>query len=667
MPGFNYGGGKGDGTGWSSERGNEPSPGGGSKGNAGNHDKGKGSTSGKGSGTTPGISRSVGDALALKAGLNPGDFTGYFINADGNAIGISPLVGGDAFGVNLGPAPANPAVGGGNSGNGNSANTLNPFNAVIVTFKGDTSDARIAALNKIIADNARMANSGQAGQRIRNAVKATKQAKAELALINAARKQKAAKQAAEARAKAEAAAKTKAEAEARAKADAAAKTKAEAEARAKTEAAAKAKVEAEARAKAEAAAKAQREAATNRLRSASVQAVRGVEIGTPASTAPASWAIASAGAITLGEDVAGSLLSRISAVLTELRGIAAASLAGPVAATLAGLLYSEKVGVGSDVVPGRDISALLSADILSLPDASALLRAADAGTPIDMAVRGRLVVRDDGTLETQLVRSKVPGKVQVVRAVQDSVTGYWGVTLPKVADVQGPTILVSPVNQPGAGSATLTDPVPVPEQITHFGGPVTVPQGPTVLITPVAEPPGIHDIILVFPPESGLKPQYIIYNSPYGETNAKGKYSGRDYNKDKAGGPIQNLDWKEATIDRAGVDKVKLHAGRFGESPDNKVMIERLEKILTGELQVTDTDKRYYTHEIRELERYRNLGVKDGTLPESVQEKKSVWNNTHTATLEDYKINEREQTLYTDAALQAAYEQELKDAFKGDK
>ncbi|MEJ5175611.1 S-type pyocin domain-containing protein [Erwinia sp. MYb416] len=508
-----------------------------------------------------------------------------------------------------------------------------------MTFKGDTSDARIAALNKIIADNARMANSGQAGQRIRNAVKATKQAKAELALINAARKQKAAKQAAEARAKAEAAA----------------KTKAEAEARAKTEAAAKAKVEAEARAKAEAAAKAQREAATNRLRSASVQAVRGVEIGTPASTAPASWAIASAGAITLGEDVAGSLLSRISAVLTELRGIAAASLAGPVAATLAGLLYSEKVGVGSDVVPGRDISALLSTDTLSLPDASALLRAADAGTPIDMAVRGRLIVHDDGTLETQLVRSKVPGKVQVVRAVQDSVTGYWGVTLPKVADVQGPTILVSPVNQPGAGSATLTDPVPVPEQITHFGGPVTVPQGPTVLITPVAEPPGIHDIILVFPPESGLKPQYIIYNSPYGETNAKGKYSGRDYNKDKAGGPIQNLDWKEATIDRAGIDKVKLHAGRFGESASNKVMIERLEKILTGELQVTDTDKRYYTHEIRELERYRNLGVKDNTVPDNAKE---VWNNTHTATLEDYKINEKSDPLYTPEALEASRKEE---------
>lgn len=38
MPGFNYGGGVGDGTNWSSERGETPSPGGGSKGNAGNRD-----------------------------------------------------------------------------------------------------------------------------------------------------------------------------------------------------------------------------------------------------------------------------------------------------------------------------------------------------------------------------------------------------------------------------------------------------------------------------------------------------------------------------------------------------------------------------------------------------------------------------------------------------
>ncbi|SFC90782.1 hypothetical protein SAMN02745723_105181 [Pragia fontium DSM 5563 = ATCC 49100] len=78
--------------------------------------------------------------------------------------------------------------------------------------------------------------------------------------------------------------------------------------------------------------------------------------------------------------------------------------------------------------------------------------------------------------------------------------------------------------------------------------------------------------------------------------------------------------------------------------------IDRLEKILKGELAVTDTDKRFYTHEIRELERYRNLGIKDGERPKNPSE---VWNNTHTATLEDYKINEKMHSLYTPEAEEA--------------
>ena len=48
-------------------------------------------------------------------------------------------------------------------------------------------------------------------------------------------------------------------------------------------------------------------------------------------------------------------------------------------------------------------------------------------------------------------------------------------------------------------------------------------------------------------------------------------------------------------------------------------MIERLEKIIKGEMKPTDTDKRFYTHEIRELERYRNLGIKDGEVPKTMR------------------------------------------------
>lgn len=73
-----------------------------------------------------------------------------------------------------------------------------------------------------------------------------------------------------------------------------------------------------------------------------------------------------------------------------------------------------------------------------------------------------------------------------------------------------------------------------------------------------------------------------------------------------------------------------------------------------GELQPTDIDKRFYTHEIKELERYRNLGINDGIVPDNQGE---VWNNTHTATLEDYKVNERNEPLYTPEAFRASEEQ----------
>jgi hypothetical protein len=82
-------------------------------------------------------------------------------------------------------------------------------------------------------------------------------------------------------------------------------------------------------------------------------------------------------------------------------------------------------------------------------------------------------------------------------------------------------------------------------------------------------------------------------------------------------------------------------------------MITRLERILQGEL----TDKLFYIHEIRELERYRNLGVKDRDLPDNAGE---IWNNTHAATLEDYKLSNNEALLYTPEALKAAEDQELR-------
>ncbi|MNP50208.1 hypothetical protein D3C76_1444570 [compost metagenome] len=84
-------------------------------------------------------------------------------------------------------------------------------------------------------------------------------------------------------------------------------------------------------------------------------------------------------------------------------------------------------------------------------------------------------------------------------------------------------------------------------------------------------------------------------------------------------------------------------------------MVKRLENILSGNIDITDTDRRYYTHEMRELERFRSLGLADDFSPEP------VWNNAHTATLEDFKVRDHESLLYTPEALAKADLQDERD------
>jgi hypothetical protein len=115
------------------------------------------------------------------------------------------------------------------------------------------------------------------------------------------------------------------------------------------------------------------------------------------------------------------------------------------------------------------------------------------------------------------------------------------------------------------------------------------------------------------------------------------------------------LSWQDTTIQAEGVELVKLHTARFNGSADNRVMIDRLEMILSGRLDVTDTDKRYYTHEIRELERYRAQGVADTELPDASS---GIWNSAHAATLEDYGLSDEITLFYTKEAIDT-YDAEL--------
>ncbi|WP_449489560.1 S-type pyocin domain-containing protein [Yersinia pseudotuberculosis] len=378
----------------------------------------------------------------------------------------------------------------------------------------------------------------------------------------------------------------------------------------------------------------------------------------------AQYSFAASGMSAVGE--AAELHNSFLAAQEQLSAIATISASGSVAAMIALGIYQTKVGESSERPPGWNVNpkfvGSISLSAMGLPATESLASQGEMALPVRM----RIIDAKDwiGCTEIYAVKTGVAGvlpKVKVGAAQYDESTGVYTFT----TDSTPPrTLIFTPAQPPGAETRPiLAPPGSTPATLQHTGEMIIKPViTPTILPLPQLYARDFHDYIIWFPADSGLEPVYVYLNSPYGKTTAKGKYSGRDFNPDKAGGPIKNLDWKEIKIRGEGVDEVKLHTRRFGELEDNKLMIERLEKILTNKLTATatatatDIDKRFYTHEIRELERYRMLGI-----PDDVNDK-SVWNDAHTATLEDFKINEKTQPLYTSEAEDAYIKAELKNS-----
>lgn len=125
----------------------------------------------------------------------------------------------------------------------------------------------------------------------------------------------------------------------------------------------------------------------------------------------------------------------------------------------------------------------------------------------------------------------------------------------------------------------------------------------------------------------------------------RGAASGRDFDPTNAGGPVRVLSTDRIQITHRGVDVVERHVERFGPDPSNAGMVRRLHDIADGKIKPTKWDKNFYGHELREFVRYRRLGWPDGA-PESPDAQLTLWNNTHTAALEDYGLNERLNSLY---------------------
>ena len=111
--------------------------------------------------------------------------------------------------------------------------------------------------------------------------------------------------------------------------------------------------------------------------------------------------------------------------------------------------------------------------------------------------------------------------------------------------------------------------------------------------------------------------------------------AGRDFDPAGAGGPIRRLTTRRIKVTDRGVTAVIAHLARFGPDEANQVMVDRLWQIACGAVKSTPYDLNFFSHELREFVRYRRLGYSTGG-----GDNYDLWNNAHTATLEDYGLSE---------------------------
>lgn len=358
------------------------------------------------------------------------------------------------------------------------------------------------------------------------------------------------------------------------------------------------------------------------------------------------------GLVLAGERLA-SLSQAISNGVAALTRAAAAGPGAYVAAVASLFLYSSPTADPSqDRTPDSVRYGFgTNADKLGLSsDADLQAIASNRGT-VEMPVRLINKVRGDQSVISAVSTDgvRVPKSVPVWTAVINSATNLYEVVIPNAIPGLAPiTLTWTPVDVPGSINPSSTTPATSQDIPVYIG---TTLQPVVVDVKPYpGELPNINDFIIWFPSDSGINPTYVMFNSPYEGATTKGEHSGRMYDPESAGGATQNLDWTKTSINQDGIDLVKLHTGRFEQSDGNDIMIGRLERILSGEISMTDVDKRFYTHEIRELERYRSLGVADGV-------EGNVWNNAHTATLEDFKLKGSVELFYTPEAIAAEKKQ----------
>jgi hypothetical protein len=111
--------------------------------------------------------------------------------------------------------------------------------------------------------------------------------------------------------------------------------------------------------------------------------------------------------------------------------------------------------------------------------------------------------------------------------------------------------------------------------------------------------------------------------------------TGREFDPTQAGGTIRRLSTRRIRVSDHAIDVLEIHIGRFGADEANQIVVSRLRRIASGVIKPTQYDLNFYAHELREYVRYRRQ-----EFPTGVGDDYDLWNNAHSATLEDYGLRE---------------------------
>ncbi|MCH4900947.1 S-type pyocin domain-containing protein [Pseudomonas sp. B707] len=225
----------------------------------------------------------------------------------------------------------------------------------------------------------------------------------------------------------------------------------------------------------------------------------------------------STGPVSIRESARSRLRAAIRSASAGLSALAAGTVSGLIVG-VAALVYSPALGNGE--LPKRFLVSVPLSDLLSgpVPDLGQL---AATGGSLDLPVRVNSRAGEGDHTELLVIPVdgvRFPTGVPVIAAVHNPQDNTYRAT---TTDIPSETLVWTPSITPADSSTVL--PVPEPDPAQYTGGDIVPVEG-RIDRHPDLGDFDFNDWILVFPPDSGIPPQYIMFRDPRNDSGIASGY-----------------------------------------------------------------------------------------------------------------------------------------------